>query len=656
MQHKIVMTLIALSMAIPVFSQSPLSAKISAKVQPSSKQIELISNTTLLSTQLKPRSAVAMATQKPFIKHFWEFGDGSFSLDEKPLHNYLSAGNPKARLFMTPCYTLDIIKPDSQTLQASKSILASKSPESNMGWSSGALRLTSNLSLHNIKAVRANDVFVAIASFRNTMSNTRNAKLFIFYNKIEQMKTTGKILSLKDARLYDATEGVYGQELGTVNALKKEFYDVKTFKISELDTKIHNLFMTFEVAEKAGFEKIKDLDIVAALVFDGAITAEQSLLSFKTASSFDPNNIKAPGTMSFRGIKKKTFKYRINFENIGNSPATTVKVKTTIAQALNAYSIQNIKASPAFKVGSAKDSALTFAINPDGKFITFTFSNIDLSGAKEDWGPKKKDSQGYIEYELIPQKGIKKRTIESGAEIVFDQNAPIIADKDRTPFRNGISLGVKAGMNYQPNTEGGNYFIGATYSAYRPAGIYLQMEAMVDVNKRTTARDTGSNNLGRVGISALDTRLSYTQADSSVFYEKYNRANAIRLVPAHLRYDITPFCSIGLGVSADLTFSTTQQYQTPVLTKYRTQYVQTGAIITTLEPCRLERKQTSNKTQTKIDYAAFVDLTFGNFSHGFSAGLRAIQPFQFGSTSQSSEVSKPSPKMVFQFYVSKKIL
>ncbi len=657
MQQTLLSTLIAFSVVSSASAQTIHQATVNVTTQSVSREVALQSNGSVLKSQLKPRSGASDKAAQPFIKYFWEFGDGNYSTDERPLHAYNTEGGQKVQLFMTPCYTLDKIKPAVQTIQANKSSIAYKSP--NESWS-GNLRMSSNLSLHNIKAVRANDVFVGIASLRNPLSDTRNAKLYIFYNKINQVKTTGKILMLKDSRIYRSTEGVYGAESSIVNTLKKDFYDVKVFNINSLDKNARNVFMTFEVMEKTGFEKIKDLDIVAAMVVDGSPNVEQNTLSFKTASSFDPNNIKAPGLMSFRFVENKPFKFRINFENIGNSPATSVQVKATVPDILEASSIQNIKMVPAFKNNSPRDSAMKYTISPDGKFINFAFSNIDISGTKEEWKPKKESSQGYIEYELKPKNGIRKREFDSNAEIIFDNNAPIIADKDKTAFRDGMSIGIKAGMNYQPNTEGSNYFIGATYSAYRPAGIYLQMEAMVDLTKRITHRDTITQQTN-LKTNTQDSRLGYTaNYDSLVFSEKYARTNSIRIVPIHLRYDFSKFVSVGLGLNADVSFSTVQRFQTPSTIKYfRDISTQIPKIVP--ETCQYGRKQLSSITKTDIDYGIFGDIAFGNYSHGLSVGLRAMQPFKMGSATPISDISptataQPKPKISFQIYLSYKIL
>ena len=654
MNQTLLTTLIALSVISSMSAQTLHQATVNVTTQSVSREVALQSNGVALKSQLKPRSGASANAEKPFIKYFWEFGDGTFSTDEKPLHTYNTEGGQKVQLFMTPCYTLDKIKPAIQTIQTNKSSIASKNPEPS--WK-GTLLMTSNLTLHNIKAVRANDVFVGIASLRNPLSDKRNAKLYIFYNKKNQVKEAKKILLLKDARIYRTTEGVYGQESAMINKLNKDYYDVKVFKVNELDKTARNVFMTFEVMEKPGFERIKDLDIVAAMVVDGSPNVEQNTLSFKTASSFDPNNIKAPGLMSFRFVENKPFKFRINFENIGNNPATSVQVKATVPDILEASSIQNIKMVPAFTTNNVRDSAMKYTISSDGKFINFAFSNIDISGIKEDWKPKKKASQGYIEYELKPKQGIRKRGFDSNAEIIFDNNTPIIADKDKTQFRDGLSIGVKAGMNYQPNTEGSNYFIGATYSSYRPAGIYLQMEAMVDLTKRIVEHDTATSYVTKI---PPDTQFGYFKADSFVFAEKYRRTNSIRLVPIHFRYDFSKFVSVGLGLNADVSFSTVQRFQTPSTIKYYRDFsTQFPTIIA--EKCQYGRKQLSSITKTDIDYGIFGDIAFGNYSHGLSVGLRAMQPFKMGSATPISDISpsitaQPKPKISFQIYLSYKIL
>jgi hypothetical protein len=634
MKRLFLITPICVGLWVLGIAQTTHQAKFSAILNNANREFALKSNGGDILRLLKPRSITGANAEKPFIKYFWELGDGYFALDEFPAHSYVAETNQKARLFLTPCYTLDKIKPDSQEVKSIKGILASKYPGKDI-WS-GSIRLTSNLTLHNIKAVRANDFFVGIASFRNTLNDVRSGKLYIFYNKKIQVKPTGRILALKDTRLHGATEGVWAQETAKVMEIHKEYYDVKVFKINNLDKTARNIFMTFDVLGKTNFDRLKDLDIAAVMVLDNAPNIEQSVLTFKTASSFDPNNIKAPGTMSYRNFKNKTLKYRINFENVGNSAATSVKVKTDIPDMLNAYSIHNIKMEPLFKTQNEKDSAMKYTISPDGKFITFDFTGVDIPGAKENIAKKKTDTQGYIEYELRPKEDTRKRTMESRAEIIFDQNAPIITDKDKTHFRTGLSIGVKAGANWQPNTEGYNYFIGATYSAFKPAGFYNQIELMTDLNKRYIVSDTQTVR-GRTDFTPPTNTKMLKYKDTVALIEKYRSSNAIRLVPVSLRYDFR-FMSIGIGLNADLAFVKEQRYEE--VTEYTYEDFQ---IPRTVE-CYKGKSGPLTRNFTTVEYGGFADLAVGKYSTGMSLGLRFNQNFN------------KNAKSFLQMYLNYKIL
>ncbi len=635
------------SLSAQTVHQGKLSYKINAR-----QEVVFQTNAQQVATLLRPRSGANEGAKKPFIKNFWELGDGGYSLEPTLTHSYVRAGTRTVRLFQTPCYTLDKIAPDSQQVMTNQAgdISASKDPKGIIWF--GNILMTSNLDLHNIKAVRANENFVGVASFRSSFGMNRNGKLFIFYNKKEQTKATGRILTIKDARTHGNTEGVTNVFPQSVQRLSKDFYDAKVFTINNLNRDTRNIFFTFEVLGVAGFENIKDLDIVAALVLDGASGMEQSTLTMKTASSFDPNNIKAPGLVSFRPIKTKDFKYRINFENEGNSPATSVKVIADIPDGLDANTIKNVRFVPTFKASSNRDTAMRYTVAPDGKTIEFKFSNVEISGLKEDIISDKKATRGHIEYELRAKPDIKKRPLETRASIVFDQNTPIITDKDRTNFRTGISLGAKAGINFQPNTEGVSYFIGATYSAYRPSGVYLQIEAMADLNRRTLAQDSMTQTTSKT----FNQSFGLFRQDSAAFSEKYQRSNAIRLVPAHLRYDIGKFLSIGIGLNADLTFSTIQRFNTNTITKFINN---DGSL--DIETCRFGRQQVENVEKTTVDFGVFGDLTLGNFSHGMSLGLRVMQPLS-GQVRQTDaeNLSRIAPTqknpLNFQLYLSYKIL
>jgi hypothetical protein len=638
--------------ALPLLAQTEHASTISNFTN-SNREVVFKSNASALKPQLRRLSMTNRNAPTPFIKHFWEFDDGTFTTNEEAAHAYAARDNRLVQVIMTPCYTLDKIKPSIKTVQVDKSI---SSPKGTNDETFGALRLTTNLVLHNIKAIRANEQFVGIVSYRNMTGGDKNAKLYIFFNKKNQVQTAGRIMTVKDARLHGATEGVLGQDVGDINKLKKEYYDTKIFKINGLNKFSKNLFLTFNVENKTGFEKIKELDITAALVVEGSSQVEKVSLSVEPSSSFDPNNMKAPRDLSFRFFNNRAIQYRVNCENVGNAPAQALKIQVNVPESMDAFSIKNIKTSHPFKVTNPRDSAMHYTISPDGKIITFDYQDIIMNGAEEAWNPKRKDTQGYVEYELEPKEGVRKRPLTSNASIIFDNNAPILTDPVTTHFKTGISFGAKAGINYHPDTKSANYFIGATYSAYRPAQPYLQIELMADINRSTSASDTAMRYVTKLPISNDEVKAGYRLKDSLHFNERFSASNAIRIVPASVRYDFKRAFGIGIGVYADIAFQQEQNFRTPIV---KSQNVDNSRDLISTEYCYHGRKMVSNTTKTHIDYGLLADMTLGKYSNGLALGLRYMQPLRKEKTSTDNlafVVQSKTPKPFFQLYLSYKIL
>ena len=655
MHYKVTLAFL-LGTALPLMAQIEHASTISNFTN-SNREVVFKSNASALKPQLRRLSMTNRNAPTPFIKHFWEFDDGTFTTNEEAAHAYAARDNRLVQVTMTPCYTLDKIKSSAKTVQVDKSI---SMPKGTNDESFGALRLTSNLVLHNIKAIRANEQFISIVSYRNLTGGDKNAKLYVFFNKKNQVKAAGRIFTVKDARLHGATEGVLGQDVDDINKMKTQYFDAKIFNIKGLNKFSKNLFLTFNVESKAGFEKIKELELAAALVVDGSSQVEKVALTFEPSSSFDPNNMKAPRNVSFRFFPNKPLKYRINFENLGNAPAQSLNIQANIPNALDAFSVQNIKTSHPYKNASQRDSAMKYTISPDGKIITFDFKNIIINGAEESWDPKRKDTQGYVEYELMPKKDVKKRALTSNASIIFDNNTPIPTDPMTTYFKTGISLGVKAGINYQPNTEGYSYFLGATYSAYRPAGFYNQIELLVDVNRRTFSRDSVTEQYTKLTVSEPERSVGYFNKDSVSFKENYKSSSAIRVIPLHLRYDASNFLGFGIGLYGDISFIKEQSFATGTLLKsFRT--ISTVSGLSLVEKCVFERKPLTDKTATQIDFGIMGDLTLGKYSNGLSLGLRYMQPLSKGKSTNAGNLSafvvqSKIPKPFFQLYMSYKIL
>jgi uncharacterized repeat protein (TIGR01451 family) len=138
-------------------------------------------------------------------------------------------------------------------------------------------------------------------------------------------------------------------------------------------------------------------------------------LSTTIICAYDPND-----KITHTGIGEEGFinpntdmEYTINFQNIGNAPATAVVVTDEISDLLDITSLQPIAWSHDFVLQVVDNVA------------TFRFEDIQLLGAEQD----EELSKGFVRFKIKQQPNLAPGTvIENIAEIVFDNNEAIITN------------------------------------------------------------------------------------------------------------------------------------------------------------------------------------------------------------------------------------
>lgn len=152
-------------------------------------------------------------------------------------------------------------------------------------------------------------------------------------------------------------------------------------------------------------------------ISEGVISTVQDAdsLQLEIICAYDPNNkLTHTGTGEENLIDPNTdLEYTINFQNIGNAPATTVTLTDEISELLDITSLQPIAWSH------------DFVLNVDGDIATFVFEDIQLLGAEQN----EAESHGFVRFKIKQQPNLAPATvIENIAEIVFDNNEAIITN------------------------------------------------------------------------------------------------------------------------------------------------------------------------------------------------------------------------------------
>jgi hypothetical protein len=202
-----------------------------------------------------------------------------------------------------------------------------------------------------------------------------------------------------------APTSINGNELTyVVSALS--YHQMSTIHLV-LQNPAETAFNQTAVHEIAGYYRIDDNTL--------SDVQDYEAVSAVILCAYDPND-----KITHRGIGVEGFilpntslEYTINFQNIGNAPATDVVVIDEITDLLDITSLQPIAWSH------------DFVLSVVGNTATFRFDDIQLLGVEQD----EELSKGFVRFKIKQQPDLAPGTeIENTAEIFFDNNEPIITN------------------------------------------------------------------------------------------------------------------------------------------------------------------------------------------------------------------------------------
>lgn len=154
-------------------------------------------------------------------------------------------------------------------------------------------------------------------------------------------------------------------------------------------------------------------------------------------NSYDPNikTVYPRNTIPLTAVLAgKELIYRIDFENLGNGNALTVRITDVLPPEVMLESIEILNASHAFSFQMVYPRQLEF-----------TFNNINLTSYYVD----PINSKGYLIFRVIPRSNLSVGTIISNeANIYFDNNAPVL-----TPMTDLLVIGTTSISEYAQLTN-----------------------------------------------------------------------------------------------------------------------------------------------------------------------------------------------------------
>ncbi len=644
----------------------------SLSAQSVEKQADFITRNTgdtVLFAPVLPALLQMAGAPQAYYEHYWEFGDGTFSFEESPRHVYADTSTREVYYLATGKYDNGKApKPRKKNVATIKAKPAGAMADAGTNLPAVLADPTATLGLRAVRNPRAGEELACIFAYANHTPIPQSGTLYLFFNQKEYQtphfvfkesrthygeKEVQKSLSLGGLPYqYNGWTGLdQGYEWYAASLAEREpevaLKELEaTYKSSVswhydglMPDELHHLFFSLDAAATMLADTNAIITISGLLISDDRLVVEQYDLEMEIVASHDPNYIAVSHRRTgFRGIRRKDMVYKVHFQNNGEGPASKVAITCDIPHGLGASGLRVLDLYPQCLLcpeeGAPEWSCLDTSFQEDK--VIFTFQNIYLPGTRQEGVNDRDSTKGFIKFRLSPDAKIRKMTMDSRAEIVFDKNPPIRTNSAKTGFKPGISPGLMAGWNIFPDDREQNHFtLGISISPFSPYKRFLQAEVWLGLPGSIEKEALVSEFYTR-SFQDPNTGQDFTTIiDSTIRWQQHSIETSILnlgLVPLELRKNWTDFFSSGLGILVQLNsrrfevqeLNKSQIVQRCLMFPGSTQLECFDPVMTPLDDAIRVRRVTTLRA------AVFADFHLGFVRKGPALALRPI--FRFGET------------------------
>jgi hypothetical protein len=338
--------------------------------------------------------------------YFFDFGDGSYQLLERPKHNdpvpampvhrYAGTGPYKAVVYLTPFYSFD--KP--LVLERTITAPAKGKPDSETDMDG---RLVNLVTSTDNRIIPGHDARVAV---HYEAPADGAGTLLLFYGKNTGIKTkVGEPVTFKNEGLHyqeakytgvenqrlqaitgSAQAAIAGLRTGALRYPHVAIYDIPAMKKGEQ----RRLFFTMHANQKLENSRTANINLYVAAMWvpAGAPFKRATMLremKFSLPPVHDPNNIIGPRRMYYRKGQPKTIDYEVNFQNVAKGTVRDVTV-TLPSRGLN---FQSMRINPELMEPPCKKcpetnyrDSVCYRLNTTPDTMVLTLYNIGLQPKK----------------------------------------------------------------------------------------------------------------------------------------------------------------------------------------------------------------------------------------------------------------------------------
>ena len=209
---------------------------------------------------------------------------------------------------------------------------------------------------------------------------------------------------------------------------------------------------------------------VTSKVIETTLLDNNTFGSWLIGGPFDPNFLevtpKGTGNQGYISTNTTELYYTINFQNVGTSPAISVRVKNLLDGDLEKNSLKIIGSSAPVQT------------NIDGNgMATFLFEHILLADSSYD----EPNSHGFVTYKINLKPGLVAGTqFTNNASIYFDYNSPVITNTTINTLQSTLGLQdlTESHFSLYPNPSKGIITINSTEVIVKVSVINVLGEVM----------------------------------------------------------------------------------------------------------------------------------------------------------------------------------
>ncbi|TYR32968.1 PKD domain-containing protein [Sphingobacterium phlebotomi] len=550
---------------------------------PSSIQTEYLTNSIKFTPVIRPLVPIPGGRQA-YYTYLWDFGDGQFSTQESPEHQYEKSGEYDVSLYIVNNYDNGPRpkKPKTKVKVESKLAHTDKLPntfERNFFKSNEVFQLFKNanavpgedmslvvgvkpnaskgkiLVLTNEKLINPNGFVVANQSRyhnENILSVERKRELESLWANVTHTSITQS--GSPDYGIREELNFTGNEAARFFNSLLDEYNTVTQYEIEgdvgDTQFSIINLDITPEMLADTN----AIVTVTGIYLADGGNPVIHKL-DVPIIKSHDPNKMSVrPALMDYRlQFKKKVLTYKVQFQNDGEGDAKSIRLEMYFPNQvdLNTFELVNLYPKCDTCLTEQDLGCYTYQIKDDDKII-FHFRGIALPGTASPTITDQDSTKGFIRFTLKSHKKLQNRSLPSYTNIYFDKNDPIRTNTSTARFRPGLSPIVTLGLNApakHPNDDIGKLTKGLTLGVgLAPIAPYKKPYWQVELYASTFGVDYAASFLDRKGEIPLPnerggvTYYGYSGIDSTA-KKKYLSLQ----VPVQIRYNISRYVSAGVG-------------------------------------------------------------------------------------------------------------